>query len=108
MEFLVVAIFGGLAAVLRGQLGRLRGYLPWGILLANTLATGLAAWVLVAAPQLGLILVAGVAGGLSTFSTFIGQTWELLVSGKRFAAFSNVLLNIVLPSTAVVVVMLCQ
>lgn len=108
MEFLVVAIFGGLGAVLRSLLSKFTGFIPWGILIANTLATALAAWVLVDAPQLGLILVAGIAGGLSTFSTFVQQTWQLLRDRKRIEAFVNVVFNVVLPSTAVALVMLCQ
>jgi len=108
IEVLVVALFGGLGALLRGWLGNFKGYLPWGILIANTIATAIAGWVFIDAPQLGLILIAGLAGGLSTFSTFVGQTWQLLSDGKRRAAFLNVLLNMVLPSTAIVVVMLCQ
>jgi CrcB protein len=108
MEFLVVALFGGLGAVLRGLLGRLGGFIPWGILIANTAATAVAAWAYVSAPQLGLILVVGIAGGLSTFSTFIAQTWQLIQNRKLFPAFLNVFLNVVLPSTAVVLVVLCQ
>ena len=106
IEFVVVAIFGGLGAVLRSWLGNYKGYLPWGILIANTVATGIAGWACLVAPQLELILIAGFAGGLSTFSTFVGQTWQLMRDGKRLAAFLNVLLNILLPSTAVVVVIL--
>ena len=107
-EFLVVALFGGLGAVLRGWLGTYKGFLPWGILIANTVATAIATWVLVDFPQLGLVLVAGLAGGLSTFSTFVGQTWQLMRDRRRPAAFLNVVLNVVIPSTAVAVVMLCQ
>lgn len=107
-EYLVVAFFGGLGAVLRGWLGSFKGFLPWGILIANTTATAVAAWVLVVTPQLSLVLVAGLAGGLSTFSTFVGQTWQLMRDRRRPAAFLNVLLNVVIPSTAVVVVMLCR
>jgi CrcB protein len=107
-ELLVVAIFGGAGAVLRSLLGRINGFIPWGILIANTLATALAAWVLIDAPQFGLVLVAGVAGGLSTFSTFVQQTWQLLNQGKRIEAFVNLVFNVVLPSTAVALVILCQ
>lgn len=107
-ELLVVAVMGGLGALLRGVLGKFNGFLPWGILIANTVATAVVGLVLFDAPQFGLLLITGLAGGLSTFSTFVQQTWQLLRDGKRWAAFTNVLLNVVLPSTAVAVVMLCQ
>lgn len=107
-ELLVVAVMGGLGAVLRGILGRFSGFIPWGILIANTVATAIVALVLFDAPQFGLLLVTGLAGGLSTFSTFVQQTWQLLRDGKRWSAFTNVTLNIVVPSTAAAVVMLCQ
>ncbi|MCX6485316.1 MAG: CrcB family protein [Rhodoluna sp.] len=107
VEFLIVAAFGGVGALARGLLSKFNGYLPWGILLANTIATAIAAWALVASPQLQLILVAGLAGGLSTFSTFVQQTWQLIIDGRKLASFLNVLLNLVVPSTAVALVMLC-
>ena len=108
VEVLVVAIMGGLGAVLRGILGKFTGFIPWGILFANTLATAIVAVVLFDVPQFGLLLVTGLAGGLSTFSTFVQQTWQLLRDQKRLAGFLNVALNIVLPSTAVALVVLCR
>lgn len=104
VEILTVALFGGLGAALRSILGNFRGYLPWGILIANALATAVAAWALVSVPQLGLVVVAGLAGGFSTFSTFVAQTWSLLIERKRLAAFLNVLLNLVVSSTAALLV----
>jgi CrcB protein len=106
-EVLVVALFGGLGALLRSTLAKFNGYLPWGILIANTFATAVAAWALLAAPQLGLVLVAGLAGGLSTFSTFVAQTWQLLTDGKLLAAGLNIILNLIVPSTAVMLVVVC-
>lgn len=93
--------------MLRSALGNFKGYLPWGILIANTIATAAASWTLLAAPQLGLVLVAGVAGGLSTFSTFVAQTWQLLTDGKLLAAGLNIILNLIVPSTAVMLVVVC-
>jgi len=107
IEVLVVAIFGGLGALLRNWLGLWKGKLPWGILIANTLATAVAAAALVLDPRLSLMLIVGLAGGLSTFSTFVAQTWQLLHDGKRVSAFTNVVLNIIFPSTAVAIVVLC-
>ncbi|MEN9706915.1 MAG: hypothetical protein RIS31_481 [Actinomycetota bacterium] len=107
-ELLVVAVMGGLGAALRGILGKSTGFIPWGILIANTVATAIVGVVLFDAPQFGLLLITGLAGGLSTFSSFVQQTWQLLRDGKRWAAFTNVALNVLLPSTAVAIVMLCQ
>ena len=107
VEVLVVALFGGFGAVLRSSLGNFKGYLPWGILIANTVATAVATWALLAAPQFGLVLVAGLAGGLSTFSTFVAQTWQLLTDGKLLAAGLNIILNLIVPSTAVMLVVVC-
>ena len=108
LEMIVVGVFGGLGALLRSVLGNFKGYLPWGILIANTVATAISAWVLIVAPQFGLMLIAGFAGGLSTFSTFVGQTWQLFHDGHRLRGFLNVSLNLALPSTAVALVILCQ
>ncbi len=107
LQLLVVGLFGGLGAVLRDLLGNFKGRLPWGILIANTLATAISTWVLISAPQFGLVFVAGLAGGLSTFSTFVAQTWQLFHEGHRWLGFLNVSLNIALPSTAVAIVMVC-
>lgn len=108
VELLVVALFGGAGALLRAALSEFKGFLPWGILVANTFATALAAWALLVAPQFQLLIVAGLAGGLSTFSTFIAQTWELLRAGNRSAALMNVSLNLLFSFTAVYLVMLWQ
>lgn len=108
VEVLVVAFAGGLGAVARGLLDDFRGRLPWGILIANTVATAIAAWAMLNQPPLTLALAVGLAGGLSTFSTFVSQTWRLLSTGKRLLAFWNIVLNLLLPSTAVLLVVVCR
>ena len=107
VELLVVALFGGIGAVLRGWLGNFKGYLPWGILIANTLASAVAGWAILTDQRLDLVLVAGLAGGLSTFSTFVGQTWQLMIEERRLAALLNVGLNLILSFTAIAIVTLC-
>ena len=97
VEFLAVAALGGLGAVLRYLLGRWNGTLPWGILLANTMASCVAGFA--AGTTMSLALVTGLAGGLSTFSTLIAQTAGLWTRNKRSAVL-NLALNIVIPSTA--------
>jgi CrcB protein len=80
---------------------------PAGILIANTLASALVAYVSVWNHDwLWAAVSAGVAGGLSTFSTWAAQTAELWAAGQRGDALNNALLNLLLPVCAVVVVLL--
>jgi len=97
-----VAIAGGIGTVLRLVVGQWQGKLPWGILLANvigSLAVGFMSdrqnWFI------GVILISGFAGGLSTFSTFAAQTVDFLRRGRITQGLLNVLLNLTLSSTAV-------
>jgi CrcB protein len=95
-ELVLVCVFGGVGAVLRFALGKWQGSLPWGILLANTLAASVATLAL--GSQFGVVAVSGLAGGLSTFSTLIGQTSAIWAESKARAA-ANLALNLVIPST---------
>lgn len=102
LTLLLVALTGGIGAVIRLFAGRLQGLLPWGILIANVTAS----FVVGFAQQspiliLGIILIAGLAGGLSTFSTFAAQTTDLLRSGRVVQALLNTVGTLVLSSTAV-------
>ena len=101
---LLVAGLGGLGSVVRFILARLSGTLPWGILIANTLAS------LVAGAFLGggqpsvpySLLVVGFAGGLSTFSSWAAQTASYWRAGSYRKATYNAALNLLLPAVAVV------
>ena len=106
-----IAVAGGLGSVLRLIASKWTGYLPWGILAANILASGLAM-----SAKLGLgaaypatpaqfNLAVGVAGGLSTFSAFVGQTAEYFKARQFTKAGLNILLTLVLSSTAVIAVL---
>ena len=98
----MVAVAGGIGAVLRLVMSQWQGKLPWGILLANiigSLAVGLMSnsqnWFI------GVILISGFAGGLSTFSSFAAQTVDFMRRGRIAQGLLNVLLNLALSSTAV-------
>ena len=52
-------------------------------------------------PETRALLVVGVLGGFTTFSTFGNETVELLKDGKSIAAFSNVALHVCLGLVAV-------
>lgn len=112
----LIALGGGVGAVIRALLTRLDGRFPAGILAANAFGALLAGvalgWLgtaslfvgaaLVASePGISLVaalLVSALAGGLSTFSTWAGQTIALwrLESGKLLATL-NLAANLVLP-----------
>ena len=95
-NLILVCVLGGFGAALRFALAKWHGTLPWGILLANTVAAVVATLAL--GSQLGVVVVSGLAGGLSTFSTLIGQTSALWLESKAKAA-ANLALNLVIPST---------
>jgi CrcB protein len=78
---------------------------PYGTLIVNLVGSwiiGLAAgWIAhfndpfwaSAAKQL---LMVGICGGLTTFSSFSLQTWNLMLSGRLGSAFTNVLISTIL------------
>ena len=78
---------------------------PYGTLIVNLFGSwiiGLAAgWIAhfndpfwaSAAKQL---LMVGICGGLTTFSSFSLQTWNLMLSGRWGSAFTNVLVSTIL------------
>ena len=101
MEILIsvaaVAVLGGAGSVLRHIAGFWSGALPWGILAVNSIASfvvGLA----ISSGEYEIALVVGLAGGLSTFSTFAAQTYELWTNRSKGLALLNGALNLVLPA----------
>lgn len=107
---LIVAAAGGLGSVIRLLLANWQTKLPIGILAANILGSFFAgvvvgAYDLFTESQLGSslvpIIISGLCGGLSTFSSFAAGTVTLIKSGQRGLAVLNSLLNFVFPSTAV-------
>ena len=95
-----VALFGGFASVLRLALSRWNGWLPWGILFANTVASLIAGFELIGSQSVNPLVVAGICGGLSTFSTFAGQTVEFFRAKRVVKAVINIAANLLLPFTA--------
>lgn len=102
IEFLLVALLGGLGAVVRALAGRFEGRLPWGILIANSVAAGVGAFALALPSALSLMsltLLVGLAGGLSTFSTVIAHTSLFWRNRQWTRGWWNVLFNIAVPFT---------
>ena len=99
LVLLAIAVGGALGAVLR-QLTSVslagRGRIPWGVLVVNVVGSFIAglALALPLDPTVQLVIVSGVCGGLTTFSTFAVETIQLVSEGKHRAAAASVALNL--------------
>ena len=97
LSLLIVALMGGLGSTIRYLIGSWQSFLPWGILLANSIASFVAG-LAYGNDFLELALQTGFAGGLSTFSTFAAQTYELWTTRSKAIAVLNGALNLMLPA----------
>jgi CrcB protein len=102
--FLVAALCGGVAAVVRYLVTLAfggRGVLPWAVFTVNAVGSAIGGTIVglaadgIASGSLQLILVGGVAGGLTTFSTWSTESVQLFLAGKWRVAGVNVVLNLV-------------
>ena len=96
-SFVLVAIAGGFGAVVRFLLSYWHGGLPWGILLGNAIASFIAGAAVSGSIESAWIIV-GLAGGLSTFSTFASQTHDLFAKRQVTRALMNIVLNLLVPA----------
>jgi CrcB protein len=97
------AIVGGAASVIRYLVSRAyagRAGLPWAVFTVNVVGSaiggitvGLATTGAIS-PDLRLILLGGLAGGLTTFSTWSVETIQLLLDDKLRTALVSVILNL--------------
>lgn len=92
---------GGLAAVARHLVALWFSpdeRFPWAVLTVNVIGSALAGVVLGLGSTLGgdvrLILLTGVAGGLTTFSTFSVETVQLVLDRRARVAAVNVGVNL--------------
>lgn len=97
---------GAVGALLRYLLSKAfpvrPGHLPGGILIVNVVGSGVAGALIGLAERaaldgdLRLVLVTGLCGGLTTFSTWSVETVELATGGRWRAAVLNVAVTLVL------------
>ncbi|MFC7432864.1 MULTISPECIES: fluoride efflux transporter FluC [unclassified Agrococcus] len=100
LGLVLVALAGGVGAVVRLGLGRLGkpDRLPWPILVANlagSFVAGLATSALGGEPLLLLVVVTGFCGGLTTFSTWMVDTVTLADRRRVRGAVANVAVTLV-------------
>lgn len=105
MNVLYVFIGGGLGSVLRFAISLIMAKtsltLPISTLLSNVIACVLFAGIIVGFQQKHLVpdtykylIIVGVCGGLSTFSTFSFETFELFKQGMFAWAITNIVLSV--------------
>jgi fluoride exporter len=98
-SLVLVAIAGGFGAVARYFLSSWSGKLPWGILLANSIGSFIAGLAVTGSIESAWLIV-GLAGGLSTFSTFAAQTHDLVAKRQLGLASLNIALNLLIPAAS--------
>lgn len=112
-QTLAVGCGGFLGSIVRWGIGEALGRaipaLPGGTLVANVVAgfvIGLVTGLDLARPLPGhtkLFLATGICGGLSTFSTFSNETFQLLSMGHVWTAALNIAANVISSLVAVAV-----
>jgi fluoride ion exporter CrcB/FEX len=105
--FLLVGLFGGLGAVIRTSFVKWEGWLAWGLLAANTAAASMVAWIWSGPPLpagTNEVLIFGLAGGLSTFSTVAKVSFDFYHRGRILQALLVLALNLFVPLGAVILV----
>lgn len=92
----LVLVAGGVGSVLRYLVGRVgaKASWPWPVLAVNVVGSLIGGVGI--HTDLALIAVTGLAGGLTTFSTFTVETVQLTSEGRWRAATASVALNLLL------------
>jgi CrcB protein len=104
------AALGGLARYVIGSavMQRFGGRFPLGTLVVNVMGCFLIGILMPLLtergeprPNLRLLLVVGVLGGYTTFSSFAWESFQAMDEGGRWVAFANVALSVILGYLAV-------
>jgi CrcB protein len=104
------AALGGLARYVIGTavMQRFTGRFPLGTLLVNVMGCFLIGILMPLLtergeprPNLRLLLVVGVLGGYTTFSSFAWESFQAVDEGSRWIGFANLVLSVILGYLAV-------
>ena len=96
MMLAAMLLAGAVGAVLRFLVARLLPS-PWAVLAVNVAGSLLAGMLIgLVSGDLRVILLTGLCGGLTTFSTFSVETVQLVQSGRARVALLSVAANLVL------------
>lgn len=104
---LLIAAAGGFGSVIRVYITRWEGPIPFGVILANTLAAGVAGYIYGGNLTQDYLLIAsiGFAGGLSTFSGIAKAGFDFWHNGRLAQIFISLATNIVVPLLALMLVL---
>ncbi len=104
--YLLVALGGALGSMARyaaaaGVNRWAQSAFPWGTLFVNIIGSFLIGLIMVWLLKMGawrenarLLLVTGIMGGFTTFSSFSWETWKLIEEGRLVWALGNVLTSV--------------
>lgn len=106
MNFLFVFLGGGIGSALRYGLGlSVKAFFPSLKFPLHTFVANLLACLIFAmfilftrdkiSERSTLFIITGICGGLSTFSTFSYETFQLFQQGEHFWAITNILVSVI-------------
>jgi fluoride ion exporter CrcB/FEX len=103
---LLAGALGGTGAVLRSFLTSWRGLLPWGVMLGNTLAAMAIGYVFTMGFEgvSAFVILAGLAGGLSTFSGVAKDCFDFYHRGRLSQMLLNAIANLGVPVAGLLVI----
>ncbi|MGV8970363.1 MAG: fluoride efflux transporter CrcB [Microbacteriaceae bacterium] len=106
-----VVVAGACGAVARYFVGLWSAELhtfPWAVLIVNSAGSAIAGWMLALTVTesvsftVSVVVLTGLCGGLTTFSTFSVETIQLMLDGNQRLAVMNILLNFAIGLAAAV------
>lgn len=97
-----IAGLGGIGSALRLLLSKWEGYLPWGVLTANILGSFVAGFAAAyfSDDRMIALMAVGLAGGLSTFSSWAAAAVQMAAKDRKLAPVLYTLYTLILSSTA--------